>query len=278
MPFAIPKCLCVMIVGVSIAAGYQAQAPKSDTAGTPAAGKRPVTPASKPLTPQMLQEIALRAISSDGVLGRPRVLVDSTTKTLRMDISPTPMQFIAVKTTRTSRLLEQAVRIEVLRRDLKKALGQETFWQAPVVGVDEAIRKTATSLTTATAGALSPVAASGDPIEASFEALQDATKKFGDDSGWTVDQTRDIATGFRVKVVFLPERAHVFVMPFTAYLLSQKPGQSLDSQWVEIFEGPRQMSGKYHFKAVWPRELHGAFENNFDVTDNDQEIKFTPQE
>jgi hypothetical protein len=229
-------------------------------------------------TAETLESVALETISSDSVLGRKRLLTDPGTKSISIDISPAPLASISFNDPALARLLEQSIRIEAFQRDLKSSSIDGSVWQGSVAQVEVLIGRSLTRLKHATPSNQDTVIPGTDSIELAFQSLRDAIVHYGTSSGWSIEQSRDPATGFTVRVIFSPNTVHVFVMPYTTYLICTKSAIPLQDQWNEIYEGSQRLSGRYHFKAVWPANIHGMIENNFEVSDNNQVLQFSPTE
>jgi len=220
---------------------------------------------------QLLDEV----IASDALLGRPRVVLDVTRNSLLIDIKPAPLEFIGNDKVKNRATLEAALRIEVIRRDLRDSLSAETFWVKPVEDVEAAVNALLAPQDVHSIHKPS-LDKENQALDGAFEKLQQVLLQYAREKHINIDATREPAAGFAATIKFDPYPVRVVVMPMLAYLVARKFGTSLEDQWSELTAGPKKMCGSYHYVAYWPLTLNGRVESNFDVLEDGDVILFRP--
>lgn len=228
------------------------------------------------ITFSSLKPLIDEVIASDALLGKQRIAIDARTKVMWINMKPVPLEFIGSPREPLTGIIEQAVRIEVIQRDLKTTLNDETFWQALIGQMEATIDVMLLQLHTVDPNYEVAPSPENLVIEKDIGTLHQSLLRYAAKEGLAISETREPAAGFSVTVKFEPFPVRVEVMPMLAYLLSKRLGTPLDDEWVDLKPGPEKMCGEYRYIANWPSNLNGRVEGTFEVMEDGDVVLFQP--
>jgi len=246
----------------------------------PSAGQGQPKPASPPksaraITPVILASVAGEAIRSDPVLGKQRVKMLEGNRSLYVDITPFPLEYIGAAGDATIVPLEGEVRLQALRRDLQQYFPNETFWKAPLDDIETAISGLLErSQNKRGTRPISSADLSTENLEKAFGKLQESLVTYAAQQHLSLEQSRSPSPGFLVTVKFESPDVNVRVMPYLAYLMCKQLGISFEGQLRQLSEGSHKMSGKYHYIARWSVGPNGRDEGDFEILDDGDVVVF----